>query len=93
MQTLTPGPEGGLGVWEAEEDTQETLTMSKQGARESLTGTAERKLLPKSFCLSLCLFVVSPAVSNINAGEYLLRRREEAGDPGTGALLKRPLGK
>lgn len=52
MQTLTPGPEGGLGVWEAEEDTQETLTMSKQGARESMTGTAERKLLSKSFCLS-----------------------------------------
>lgn len=52
MQTLTPGPEGGLRVWEAEEDTQETLTMSKQGARESMTGTAERKLVSKRLCLS-----------------------------------------
>lgn len=49
MQTLTPGLEGGLEVWEAEEDTQETLTMSKQGAKESMTATAERKLLSKSF--------------------------------------------
>lgn len=48
MQTLTPGPEEGQGVWEAEEDTRETLTVSKQGAKESMTATVERKLLSKS---------------------------------------------